>query len=76
MPSRRAGADSALPWKSSNACQVCSLRRVRRIFGAFNRMTEFINYIVCFVFGVMTGAIAVTATVVMFIKEKAPNRGP
>jgi len=39
-------------------------------------MTEFINDFVCFVFGVMTGTIAVIAAVVIIIKEKAPNRGP
>ena len=39
-------------------------------------MTDIIQYIVCFVFGVMTGGIAVTAAVVIIIKEKAPNRGP
>ena len=39
-------------------------------------MTEFINYLVCFVFGMITGTIAVTAAVVIIIKEKAPNRGP
>ena len=39
-------------------------------------MTEFINYFVCFVFGVITGTIAVAAAVVIIIKEKAQNRGP
>ena len=39
-------------------------------------MTDIIQYIVCFTLGVMTGAVAVTAAVVMLIKEKAPNRGP
>jgi hypothetical protein len=39
-------------------------------------MTEFINYFVGFVFGVITCTIAVTAAVVIIIKEKAPNRGP
>ena len=38
-------------------------------------MTDIIQYIVCFAFGVMTGTIAVTAAVVIIIKEKAPNRG-
>jgi len=38
-------------------------------------MTDIIQYIVCFAFGVITGAIAVTAAVVIIIKEK-PNHGP
>ena len=38
-------------------------------------MTDIIQYIVCFVFGVITGTIAVTAVVVIIIKEKAQNRG-
>ena len=39
-------------------------------------MTDIIQYIVCFAFGVITGTIAVIAAVVMLIKEKAPNHGP
>ena len=46
------------------------------VFAEHHRMTDIIQYIVCFVFGVITGTIAVTAAVVIIFKEKAPNRGP
>ena len=39
-------------------------------------MTEFINYLVCFAFGVITGFCMVSTMVIIIIKEKAPNRGP
>ena len=38
-------------------------------------MIEFINYFVCFIFGVMTGGIAITAMVVVLVREK-PHHGP
>ena len=39
-------------------------------------MTDIIQYIVCFAFGVITGCCMVSAMVIIIIKEKAPNRGP
>jgi hypothetical protein len=39
-------------------------------------LTDFINYAVCFTFGVMTCGRAAIAAVIMSLKEKAPRHEP